>query len=399
LGKNENVIPKRTPVIADEITRRIDENLSTFFLSIIFALSEVALEWIRLEKRKGSKQEMNILFRWYEHHVLTETNQEECLNFWDKVRQVISSVSDNRKSSSFDFKFNEIRKELGKKITKNDPFLFVFDESSELFDDQINLGSGYERSRRFRDLRRVFSSESGDFPVAVFMGTVSKLSNFAPQMNYDYSSRTKSTGAALFKPFYAINTMDLYRLSDCVKSQSDIASVYLANVVTKGRALFGSLIRAATNQSLLMSCKYVIDLAEDKLCGGLNPSTLYTEINEKKKDGQLEIVAVMSCRFCVSVHGVSRLAEYLVAGHMAMVSFISDDRSSLSIRYGAEGALAEGACKFMNRFSQKSILLDVLFSVVQNCDCDCGRIGELGCRYLFGRAFDHVCHDKTQKDM
>jgi hypothetical protein len=91
------------------------------------------------------------------------------------------------------------------------------------------------------------------------------------------------------------------------------------------------------------------------------------------------------------------LAEYLVAGHMAMVSFISDDRSSLSIRYGAEGALAEGACKFMNRFSQKSILLDVLFSVVQNCDCDCGRIGELGCRYLFGRAFDHVCHDKNTK--
>ncbi len=51
-------------------------------------------------------------------------------------------------------------------------------------------------------------------------------------------------------------------------------------------------------------------------------------LEKRQFDGTLEIVAVLSCRFCVSVHGVSPLAEYLVAGHMTMISFIANDRSS-----------------------------------------------------------------------
>src|SRR5215213_8927779 len=112
-----------------------------------------------------------------------------------------------------------------------------------------------------------------------------------------------------------------------------------------GRPLWGAYLKSK------MDVKDLIMIAQQKLLGGNKIETWQNRIYPTAD------LAVLSSRLSLSISPQSKIASELVAGHMALCSYVSPDRQRLYIGYSSEPILAEASAILMSDIKNYSRLL------------------------------------------
>ncbi|CAJ0637020.1 7278_t:CDS:2, partial [Entrophospora sp. SA101] len=247
--------------------------------------------------------------------------------------------------------------------------VFSFDEACSLL-----VKSGQDMP--FLLLRRVLQCLPNGIFV-VFTDTLSELSNFSPAIVDDHSQRVHHEDLKLFDPFYLFDFIDVFNqhTSEEIDETTNYTKLFFF-----GRPLWGAYLKSK------MDVKDLIMIAQQKLLGGNKIETWQNRIYPTAD------LAVLSSRLSLSISPQSKIASELVAGHMALCSYVSPDRQRLYIGYSSEPILAEASAILMSDIKNYSHLLKTLCNSVEDGIVDAGFRGELVAKLLLLRAWDKCCN-------
>jgi hypothetical protein len=251
----------------------------------------------------------------------------------------------------------------------------------------------------YMGLRRALAAAFPAQFLCIMIDTNAKISNFAPVLKNDHSSRVAG-GEKLFHPWCCIPTIDLeLPLPVAVANVEDTVlcdglKPYRYNrfdILKHSRPMFifskifvSAEIPLPPGGSAAMSstdCVWLqlMDLANEKLFG----MKTTTELDS------LNMMAALAGRFClVPVDRTSK--ESLVANKMATLQACSVDRKSMVVDYVVEPVLGESFAKFMTSNFEKILhsLSHLMRSGQLSLAGSKGDYGELIAAIVITRAYD-----------
>ncbi|CAG8638648.1 10684_t:CDS:2 [Funneliformis caledonium] len=199
----------------------------------------------------------------------------------------------------------------------------------------------------FRILRRAMKHIAWNGFFAIFLDTLSKISNFAPPLSEDPSSRDDEAQLLFFHPFVRLTTMDIFEK------------------MTGGPA----------EKTRLFTLKGLVTLLQNKLFGGARS---FDDSHKK----ELSSIAILSVLVCLDISPQSKIASELVGSYMATCVAVSKDRERLLVRYPSEPLLAEAA---LTTISDEKTLISILQNfneMLRKGFVDAGARGEVVARII-----------------
>ena len=253
------------------------------------------------------------------------------------------------------------------------PMILALDEAKELLDPVYELG--VSKFRLLRAALRLFSEKDENKKyklIAVFVDTHSKIHNFTPNLQDDYSAREGSAldemefkNMKLFHPFIIGETFDLFFKEHVHEDLSQLISS--TEYLRAGRPLVAQ--------------DAGFDFLSRKLLGGT--ANVTPEVS----------LGVILSRVAAFVCPRHSLAVDLVAGHMATLLACDKERSGILSTYVAEPRLAIAAAKIWedeeNFFSKHGVV--ALQSALMSGALSQGIRGEIVGQIVLLLAFDAAC--------
>jgi len=252
------------------------------------------------------------------------------------------------------------------------PFLFVFDELSDLnIENRLNI-------------IRSFSYSDPTFVFALFTDTHFSLIDLAPSKQQQHPSDKVSIGGKLsFKPFIRFEGVKMEERNDF--TLSDIMDFYFQYQF--GRPLWKSML--LQNENL----KSINNLARYKLLFNFDGSIT------DKHDACLAVLAQL---VPLKVSPTSVAADSLVAKNLGTVMNISEERKRLSMSYIIEPVLVNAALDFLINENGVDDVLDSFVGFhLRRSVVDTGEIGEilmsLLCVICTGKCYGFTYKNENEK--
>jgi hypothetical protein len=221
-------------------------------------------------------------------------------------------------------------------------------EKDNPLDDSNNKDEGASKFRLFRRALRSMVPVSVKNVFCVLADTTFKLSNFAPQLEDDPSTRVTGSGWQLFPPYYHMFTLGQL---DCAAASEHprVVSIRgvrycfrLSNLAAMSRPMFAVHWNKHEALGPVDAWISVRDLAKTKL-GVLIP--LFTNPSHDEVDAanlSIKVASLIACRINFVPIDAKDLVR-LVGAHMATLEYVSESRDFLGIKYVEEPALGEAA--------------------------------------------------------
>ncbi|KAL7747086.1 hypothetical protein RI367_007582 [Sorochytrium milnesiophthora] len=245
--------------------------------------------------------------------------------------------------------------------------LIAFDEARILTQKPLSSGTVFERLRSaLSALRRPVGSHRC---FAVFIDTMSRLSNFQPERP-NFSKRSGERGVDLFPPFIDLAFFDIHRPDDMDEDVCRRVQQYISNPgagaprseilvdlqlsqARSGRPLFAVEASCSPSANDVVNLARLQKLAVTKLCGGLTPAALRrpkTEDDNNDSDNGIDIdidnaslLSALQFHAAIEVNPSQKIASDMVAACMSVCGFVSEDRRSISVGAPSEPFLAQAA--------------------------------------------------------
>ena len=277
------------------------------------------------------------------------------------------------------------------------------DEARSLLKWQEKEDGAPTGSSQFRSLRRILTTDS-PWPFFILVDTLSAISNFAPTAANDPSARDPVHPRNIFLPYFTIQTTDALAdaLADAPSSSSGMDTPGILSLFRLGRPLWPAFLHRPKATAAFGSAQAVADASKasdssDRLLMLVNFAArklLCDFISQPLPEISTEAaLAVLCCRFQLSVAPAAKLASTLVAAHMATCVSISEDRHNVLTTYPSEPVLAEAGCEIMSRPGVTKELLDDFVAAANVGVVDAGARGEAVARILLGMARDVAVRD------
>ena len=297
----------------------------------------------------------------------------------------------------------------GLNVRESYPFLFAFDEASNLLNPQkmeSNLTTReWRRRSHFNSLRYVLNrlprgSESEFNFFAVPTDTMGRLGNFQPIQVPDPSLRYVQSGN-LYRPIMDIRSWNLRDVKGEIitgreATGEDVgenaAAEKMANTILQvGRPLWKSL--ASSSRDAVSEFNSALPTAIAKLINCPSPEEFGSAPTKP------QALAVLSSRFGVSVNAVSSISKDMSQSHLSMCFGIDVDEDLYNTRYVVEPMVSLAARKLMVNYPNYSYekLLPVLIKNLNNNLISTGEIGELTSAVMLVEAHDRAV--KTEADI
>ena len=294
----------------------------------------------------------------------------------------------------------EVLKELAKPADNATPIdlrtlpagvkqFFIFYDEASYFFAGIDRNDNEKSHMHFRRCRDAWKDEAlfrGGF--VVLLDTHSRVSNFAPTASQDSSQRREGRATKLFHPFYLLSTMDVIvqlpryqqHLGATVTDGIDSKVKDLACLLTLGRPLwFASLnIDRVPRESTvwLALIRDLVEFAATKMC--------YTSAKHPS------LLPLACCRVPLNISPTSRLAQTLVAEQMALCMHVSEDRSSMMVRYASEPVMAEASAMKTLDDGKRAAVVEVIHTSITKSEVNVGYVGEVVAELLLLYARDSL---------
>lgn len=300
--------------------------------------------------------------------------EQDCRDFFEKYQQENDSEY-NLAKNLVDAKFRSLSNKVTiPHYTQERKLIFVFDEASSLLDVKSNGRSN------FFLIRSILSDLKPNIFV-LFLDTFSHLSEFMPPILQDPSNRVFSDRLKVFEPIYLLPNWDLFVTSDSVKSIQD--SVIFENMCLFGRALWGSWMHTRTNSNgkyESIDHRDLYHLAASKLIS----KSFEDEFDEK------DWLAILSCRIGIIRPKCLSTCKQLVAKHMAVCTYVDNEREIFEIDYPSEPILAEAAAFLINRKQNWQYFIDKLIYLTETCLISTGDKGEIIAKLILIMSMDRI---------
>lgn len=383
-----------TSYITEHLLSSYDElHFVAYFIACLDKLTETpnidAINWYHLQiARKGNY-----------------TNQENVQAFWqdiisrmEKLKSTFKNVVNVDPTAILRNSYHDVIKtypNIRDTVTDNDilRICFVFDESRCLLEvgPKINAGNQEKvigKNNAFNNMRRAlirFDDYANVFTLV--MDTVSRLSNFQPTQVVDPSARVEIEGKKLFEPLYLFPTTDVMAVKVNILETTKLEDAVHPSILYRyGRPMWGAHIEKRGHEEMETHLQRLVHLASNKILGG-------KVIENVEKLDHASALAILAIRISLNVSPLSQLSSELIASHMRVCGFVSDDRMLVTSNYLIEPILAEAAAQLMESIPVHA-LLDHLLKAVRSGMVEAGFRGELGARIILMKAWD-VCKLST----
>ncbi|EGZ26706.1 hypothetical protein PHYSODRAFT_473621 [Phytophthora sojae] len=271
--------------------------------------------------------------------------------------------------------------------------VLVIDEARSLLTEKP------DKKNDFRMLRNALRSVNKDIGhrgciFGVLIDTNSRISDLAPPLLLDPSSRLFDGELASFAPVVLAETMDAHWDQYCEEKQAGEDEEMKEDIQDQERAkiaMYKRIVTGDASQAWHALCRMgrpmwystcpnpadredVINLAANKLLLGIPPSQ-----NAYNKDTMLG-VASMLCRLGVRPHSTSALASRATADFMAILAYVNFKREGYVTSYASDPVLALGAMKvwYELKHGLAKYILPQLKNLLLDEALDTGGVGEIG---------------------
>ncbi|EGZ26783.1 hypothetical protein PHYSODRAFT_475269 [Phytophthora sojae] len=271
--------------------------------------------------------------------------------------------------------------------------VLVIDEARSL------LAEKGGKKNDFRMLRNALRSVNKDIGhrgciFGVLIDTNSRISDLAPPLLLDPSSRLFDGELASFAPVVLAETMDAHWDQYCEEKQAGEDEEMKEDIQDQERAkiaMYKRIVTGDASQAWHALCRMgrpmwystcpnpadredVINLAANKLLLGIPPSQ-----NAYNKDTMFG-VASMLCRLGVRPHSTSALASRSTADFMAILAYVNFKREGYVTSYASDPVLALGAMKvwYELKYGLAKYILPQLKNLLLDEALDTGGVGEIG---------------------
>jgi len=330
---------------------------------------------------------------WLGKRISNKMRRKACKSFFES--QDVAHAGDNSKLTIKDFEglqqkgYEYLMKLLNDLLPAlpNAYFLLIIDEARGLLD-----ANEFTPFRVFqRALREIDSALTCTAKIfAVLADTYSRIANFTPPDNLDWSRRTTEANLTLHAPFILVNNFDIFAHTYKIVDRQSLVS--LKRVYHYSRPLWKSYIDSLTLNE-------VSRFARIKLLGGKDDTAeVVGALGEEQR------LAVLSMRIPLGFASFGRFSEKLPASHMRLITGISSCRQLVFSEAPAEPILAYAAASLMmdadplglNRF-HPGALLHELRKFMSAGFVDTATVGEQITALLYILARDQVLERQQRK--
>jgi hypothetical protein len=226
--------------------------------------------------------------------------------------------------------------------------LFVFDEARQLLVREVTTAEKVKQNpflllrEALRNLACVGTNLLPYF--AVFADTTSRITNFAPVLQNDPSSRSVESNQ-LCQPCFVVETLgqvktEMHRSGEVVhvSISGNRYSYNLARLVTWSRPMYVmEWEKPEKNETAITVWQNIRRFAITKLFNGKK-----ADMKNMSEVGISEAIAIVACRINFIPLKCDR--EELVSSHMGTLLGLSDERDDILVEYVAEPVMGEAAC-------------------------------------------------------
>jgi hypothetical protein len=211
----------------------------------------------------------------------------------------------------------------------------------------VNKDEAVSKFRLFRRALRIMVPVSVKNVFCVLADTTFKLSNFAPQLEDDPSTRVTGSGWQLFPPYYHMFTLGQL-VCAAASEHPRVVSIRgvrycfrLSNLAAMSRPMFAVHWNNLKGRGPVAAWISLRDLAKTKL-GVLIPLFPNPSQDVDRANLSIKVASLIACRINFVPVDVKDLVR-LVGAHMATLEYVSESRDFLGIKYVEEPALGEAA--------------------------------------------------------
>jgi hypothetical protein len=252
----------------------------------------------------------------------------------------------------------------------------------------VNKDEAVSKFRLFRRALRIMVPVSVKNVFCVLADTTFKLSNFAPQLEDDPSTRLTGSGWQLFPPYYHMFTLGQL-VCAAASEHPRVVSIRgvrycfrLSNLAAMSRPMFAVHWNNLKGRGPVAAWISLRDLAKTKL-GVLIPLFPNPSQDVDRANLSIKVASLIACRINFVPVDVKDLVR-LVGAHMATLEYVSESRDFLGIKYVEEPALGEAAAH-----AQALWTVEDFTSYLRVFQCDLFR-GKYGYLYTPGNIGDAV---------